>query len=46
MIFGFGNGSFYAQKQVQEALATWPGCQGINNFTDDCCIGAKSVREL
>ena len=33
MIFGLVNGSFYAQKQLQEALATWPGCQGIKNFT-------------
>jgi len=46
MIFGLVNGSFYAQKQLQEALATWPGCQGIKNFIDDCCIGANSVREL
>lgn len=46
MIFGLVNGSFYAQKQLQEALATWPGCQGIKNFIDDCCIGANSVQEL
>ncbi len=46
MIFGLVNGSFYAQKQLQEALAKWPGCQGIKNFIDDCCIGASSVQEL
>jgi transposase InsO family protein len=46
MIFGLVNGSFYAQKQLQEALATWPGCQGIKNFIDDCCIGANTVQEL
>jgi hypothetical protein len=38
MIFGLVNGSFFAQKQLQEALATWPGCRGIKNFIDDCCI--------
>ena len=46
MIFGLVNGSFYAQKQLQEALSMWPGCQGIKNFIDDCCIGANSVQEL
>ena len=46
MIFGLVNGSFYAQKQLQEALAKWPGCQGVKNFIDDCCIGANSVQEL
>ena len=46
MIFGLVNGSFYAQKQLQEALATFPGCQGIKNFIDDCCIGANTVQEL
>jgi hypothetical protein len=46
MIFGLVNGSFYAQKQLQEALAKWPGCQGIKNFIDDCCIGANSVQEM
>ena len=46
MIFGLVNGSFYAQKQLQEALAKWPGCQGIKNFIDDCCIGANTIQEL
>ena len=46
MVFGLVNGSFYAQKQLQEALATFPGCQGIKNFIDDCCIGANTVQVL
>ena len=46
MIFGLVNGSFYSQKQLQEALAKWPGCQGIKNFIDDCCIGANTIQEL
>ena len=46
MIFGLVNGSFFAQKQLQEALAKWPGCNGIKNFIDDCCIGANSVQQL
>ncbi len=46
LTFGLVNASFWAQKQLAEALAVYPGCETLRNFIDDICIGANSVDEM
>jgi hypothetical protein len=46
LTFGLVNASFWAQKQLAEALASYPGCETLRNFIDDICIGANSVAEM
>ena len=46
LTFGLVNASFWAQKQLAEALAAYPGCETLRNFIDDICIGANTVDEM
>ena len=46
LTFGVVNASFWAQRQLAEALAKFPGCESLRNFIDDICFGANSVSEL
>jgi hypothetical protein len=46
LTFGLVNASFWAQKQLAEALAKFPGCETLRNFIDDICIGANTVDEM
>jgi hypothetical protein len=44
--FGLMNATYFCQRQLQEALEQWPGCQGIFPFVDDIVIAADSVDEM
>jgi hypothetical protein len=46
LTFGVVNASFWAQRQLAEALAKFPGCETLRNFIDDICFGANSVKEM
>ena len=46
LTFGLVNASFWAQRQLAEALAAYPGCETLRNFIDDICIGANTVDEM
>ena len=46
LTFGLVNASFWAQKQLAEALAAYPGCETLRNFIDDICIGANTVDDM
>ena len=46
LTFGVVNASFWAQRQLAEALAKFPGCESLRNFIDDICFGANSIKEL
>jgi hypothetical protein len=43
--FGLMNATYFCQRQLQEALETWPGCQGIFPFVDDIVIGSDNLEE-
>ena len=43
--FGLMNATYFCQRQLQEALETWPGCQGIFPFVDDIVIGSDTLEE-
>jgi transposase InsO family protein len=44
--FGLMNATYFCQRQLQEALEKWPGCEGIFPFVDDIVIAADSVDEM
>lgn len=46
LTFGVVNASFWAQRQLAEALAKFPGCESLRNFIDDICFGANTISEL
>ena len=46
LTFGLVNASFWAQRQLAEALAKYPGCESLRNFIDDICVGANTVEEM
>jgi hypothetical protein len=46
LTFGVVNASFWAQRQLAEALSKFPGCESLRNFIDDICFGANTVKEL
>jgi transposase InsO family protein len=43
--FGLMNATYFCQRQLQEALETWPGCTGIFPFVDDIVIGSDNLEE-
>ena len=43
--FGLMNATYFCQRQLQEALETWPGCQSIFPFVDDIVIGSDNLAE-
>ena len=44
--FGALNATYFCQRQLQEALETFPGCQGIYPFVDDIVLAADSLDEM
>ena len=44
--FGLMNATYFCQRQLQEALEKWPGCEGIFPFVDDIVIAADNVEEM
>ena len=44
--FGLMNATYFCQRQLQEALEQWTGCEGIYPFVDDIVIGADSLDEM
>jgi transposase InsO family protein len=44
--FGALNATYFCQRQLQEALETFPGCQGIYPFVDDIVLAADSLEEM
>ena len=46
LTFGLVNASFWAQRQLAEALAKFPGCESLRNFIDDICVGANTIEEM
>ena len=46
LTFGLVNASFWAQRQLAEAMAKYPGCESLRNFIDDICVGANSLDEM
>jgi hypothetical protein len=46
LTFGVVNASFWAQRQLAEALSKFPGCESLRNFIDDICFGANTIKEL
>jgi hypothetical protein len=46
LAFGLMNATYFCQRQLQEALEKWPGCQGIFPFVDDIVIAADTLEEM
>jgi len=44
--FGALNATYFCQRQLQEALETFPGCHGIFPFVDDIVLAADSLEEM
>jgi len=44
--FGLMNATYFCQRQLQEALEKWPGCESIFPFVDDIVIAADDVDEM
>jgi hypothetical protein len=44
--FGLMNATYFCQRQLQEALELWPGCEGIFPFVDDIVIATDSLDEM
>ncbi len=44
--FGLMNATYFCQRQLQEALEAWPGCEGIFPFVDDIVIAADDIDEM
>ncbi len=44
--FGLMNATYFCQRQLQEALESWPGCEGIFPFVDDIVVAADDVDEM
>ena len=44
--FGLMNATYFCQRQLQEALEVWPGCEGIFPFVDDIVIATDSLDEM
>jgi hypothetical protein len=43
--FGLMNATYFCQRQLQEALELWPGCEGIFPFVDDIVIASDNLAE-
>ena len=43
--FGLMNATYFCQRQLQEALELWPGCEGIFPFVDDIVIATDTLEE-
>jgi hypothetical protein len=46
LCFGALNATYFCQRQLQEALETFPGCESIYPFVDDIVIFADSLEEM
>lgn len=44
--FGALNATYFCQRQLQEALETFPGCESIYPFVDDIVLFADSLEEM
>jgi len=44
--FGLMNATYFCQRQLQEALEQWPGCEGIFPFVDDIVIATDDLDEM
>jgi hypothetical protein len=44
--FGALNATYFCQRQLQEALEVFPGCESIFPFVDDIVIFADSLEEM
>jgi transposase InsO family protein len=44
--FGALNATYFCQRQLQEALEVFPGCQSIYPFVDDIVLFADSLEEM
>jgi hypothetical protein len=44
--FGALNATYFCQRQLQEALETFPGCESIYPFVDDIVLYADSLEEM
>ncbi len=44
--FGLLNVTWFTQRQMQEALESTPGCEGIYPFVDDVVIAADTIDEM
>lgn len=44
--FGLMNATYFCQRQLQEALELWPGCEGIFPFVDDIVIATDTLDEM
>jgi transposase InsO family protein len=44
--FGALNATYFCQRQLQEALKIFPGCESIYPFVDDIVIFADSLQEM
>lgn len=44
--FGLMNATYFCQRQLQEALEAWPGCEGIFPFVDDIVIATDTLEEM
>ena len=44
--FGLMNATYFCQRQLQEALEEWPGCEGIFPFVDDIVIATDTLDEM
>jgi len=44
--FGALNATYFCQRQLQEALETFPGCHGIFPFVDDIVLAADTLEEM
>ena len=45
MCFGLLNAGYWSQRQLQEALEKFKGCEGIYPFVDDVVIASDSLEE-
>ena len=43
---GLLNSTYHCQRSLQEALESFPGCQGIYPFVDDVVIAADTLEEM
>jgi transposase InsO family protein len=44
--FGALNATYFCQRQLQEALEVFPGCESIYPFVDDIVLFADSLEEM
>ena len=44
--FGLMNATYFCQRQLQEALELWPGCEGIYPFVDDIVLAANTLDDM